>query len=235
MLVGVVCFLPSEYVVELTDVFGGVDVLAKDADVVRSDSVLGVDWKSFDLLSVFTDAFSGIELFNLPPLIVDFVEVLDRFDAYVKVGVQTWLYLWDKASITDFTIPWDICRVKELVVAIGWILRDYPLTDWELERNSRIVNYLSKHKMFRLSDFQRSVWFEQVGMQEQRGFGGYEKQMLYYRSQYIKNFCNFLFSVLEEKGFVEKAGGDSFVVLEVPSLEFINEVARRRVYDIWSF
>jgi hypothetical protein len=59
--------------------------------------------------------------------------------------------------------------------------------------------------------------------------------MLYYRSPFIKNFCKYLFTVLEERGYVKKAGRDSFIVLEVPSVEFVNEVARRRIYDIWSF
>jgi len=180
------------------------------------------------------DVFGGVELFNLPPLVMDWVEVWDRVDAYVRVEANVWLYLWDKVFITDYTFPWDVGRVRELVVAVGWILRDYPLTDWELKRNERIVEFLAENKLFRLSDFQRRIWFEQIHMQEQRGFGGF-KQMFYYRSDYIKNFCRFLFSVLEERGYVKRVGLDSYMVLEVPSVDFVNEVARRRVYDIWSF
>jgi hypothetical protein len=71
-------------------------------------------------------------------------------------------------------------------------------------------------------------------MQEQRAFGG-AKQMFYYRSRYIENFCNFLFMVLEEKGMVRKVGFDSYVVVEVPSVELINEISLRRWFDIWSF
>jgi hypothetical protein len=183
-----------------------------------------------------SDTFSGVELFNLPPLIVDLNRVLDRVDAYVKVGVQTWLYLWDRAFVTDYTVPWDVGKVKELlVVAIGWVLRDYPLTDWELKRNERIADYLSEHKVFRLSDFQRYVWWEQIHMQEQRAYGSFSKQMFYYRSRYIQNFCNFLFMVLEERGMVRKVGLDSYVVVEAPSVELINEISRRRWFDIWSF
>ena len=179
------------------------------------------------------DAFSGVEMFNLPPLIVDSAEVSDRFEVIVKVGVETWLYLWDKAFITDFTIPWDVCKVKELVIVVGWVLRDYPLTDWELMRNERIVKFLSEQKVFKVSDFQLFVWFEQVSMQMQRAFGGYGKQMFHYRSDYIKNFCKYLFMVLEEKGYVRKVGLDSYVVVEVPSIELINEISRRRWFDIW--
>jgi hypothetical protein len=181
------------------------------------------------------DVFGVYELFNLPPLIADLNRVLDRVDAYVKVGVQTWLYLWDRAFITDYTFPWDVGRVKELLVVVGWVSRDYPLTDWELKRNERIANYLGEHKVFRLSDFQRCVWLEQMHMQEQRAFGSFSRQMFYYRSRYIENFCNFLFMVLEEKGMVRKVGFDSYVVVEVPSVELINEITRRRWFDIWSF
>jgi hypothetical protein len=124
--------------------------------------------------------------------------------------------------------------VRELVVAVGWVSRDYPLTDWELKRNERIADYLSEHKVFRLSDFQRCVWWEQMHMQEQRAFAG-AKQMFYYRSRYIENFCNFLFMVLEEKGMVRKVGLDSYIVVEAPSVELINEISRRRWFDIWSF
>jgi hypothetical protein len=231
------------------------DLLLRDVEKSLADVGLVGDWKSFDLLSCVFDVLRGLdwvpfgvphvvelrdvfgvhELFNLPPLIVDLNRVLDRVDAYVKVGVQTWLYLWDRVFITDYTYPWDVGRVKELlVVAIGWVLRDYPLTEWELKRNERIASYLSVHKVFRLCDFQRFVWFEQIRMQEQRAFGG-AKQMFYYRSRYIKNFCKFLFMVLEERGMVRKAGLDSYVVVEAPSVELINEISRRRWFDIWSF
>jgi hypothetical protein len=182
-----------------------------------------------------SDTFSGVELVSLPPWFLEPVKVAERLDAYVKVGVQTWLYLWDRALVTDYTYPWDVGRVKELVVAIGWVLRDYPLTEWELKRNERIANYLGEHKVFRLSDFQRFVWFEQIRMQEQRAFGSFSKQMFYYRSRYIENFCKFLFMVLEERGMVRKAGLDSYVVVEAPSVELINEISRRRWFDIWSF
>jgi hypothetical protein len=230
------------------------DLLMRGVEKSLADFGLVSDWKSFDLLSCVFDVLKGLdwipfgvphvvelrdvfgvyELFNLPPLISDLNRVLDRVDAYVKVGVQTWLYLWDRALVTDYTYPWDVGRVKELVVAVGWVLRDYPLTDWELRRNERIADYLSEHKVFRLSDFQRFVWFEQIRMQEQRAFGG-AKQMFYYRSRYIENFCKFLFMVLEERGMVRKAGLDSYVVVEAPSVEFINEITRRRWFDIWSF
>jgi hypothetical protein len=181
-----------------------------------------------------SDTFSGVELVSLPPWFLEPAKVSDRLDAYVKVGVETWLYLWDRAFITDYTYPWDVGRVKELLVVVGWVSRDYPLTDWELRRNERIASYLNEHKVFRLSDFQRFVWFEQIHMQEQRGFAG-AKQMFYYRSRYIENFCNFLFMVLEERGMVRKAGLDSYVVVEAPSVELINEITCRRWFDIWSF
>jgi len=231
------------------------DLLLRGVEKCLADFGLVSDWKSFDLLSCVLDVLKGLdwipfgvpyvvelrdvfgvyELFNLPPLIVDLNRVLDRVDAYVKVGVQTWLYLWDRVFITDYTYPWDVGRVKELVVAVGWVLRDYPLTDWELRRNERIADYLSEHKVFRLSDFQRFVWFEQIHMQEQRAFGSFPKQMFYYRSRYIENFCKFLFMVLEERGMVRKAGLDSYVVVEAPSVELVNEITRRRWFDIWSF
>ena len=230
------------------------ELLEKGVEKCLSDFGLVSDWKGFDLLSCVLDVLKGLdwipfgvphvvelrdvfgvyELFNLPPLIVDLNRVFDRVDAYVKVGVQTWLYLWDRALVTDYTYPWDMGRVKELVVAIGWVLRDYPLTDWELRRNERIADYLSEHKVFSLNDFQRCVWWEQIRMQEQRAFGGV-KQMFYYRSRYIENFCKFLFMVLEERGIVRKAGLDSYVVVEAPSVELINEITRRRWFDIWSF
>jgi hypothetical protein len=72
-------------------------------------------------------------------------------------------------------------------------------------------------------------------MQEQRAFGSFSKHMFYYRSRYIENFCKFLFMVLEERGIVRKAGLDSYVVVEAPSVELINEISRRRWFDIWSF
>jgi hypothetical protein len=182
-----------------------------------------------------SDTFSGVELVSLPPWFLESVKVAERLDAYVKVGVQTTLYLWDKTLITDYTQPWDIVRVRELVVAVGWVLRDYPLSEWELNRNERIASYLSEHKVFRLCDFQRCVWWEQLHMQEQRAFGSFSRQMFYYRSRYIENFCKFLFMVLEERGMVRKAGLDSYVVVEAPSVELINEISRRRWFDIWSF
>ena len=236
------------------DVGLSLDLLLRGVEKCLADFGLVSDWKSFDLLSCVFDVWKGLdwipfgvphvvelrdvfgvyELFNLPPLIVDLNRVFDRVDAYVKVGVQTWLYLWDRALVTDYTYPWDVGRVKELVVAVGWVLRDYPLTDWELRRNERIVDYLSEHKVFSLNDFQRCVWWEQMHMQEQRAFAGV-KQMFYYRSRYIENFCKFLFMVLEERGMVRKAGLDSYVVVEAPSVELINEITRRRWFDIWSF
>ena len=187
----------------------------------------GVGWVLGEAFLVeLVDSFRGVELFGLPPLIVDFVEVLDRVDGFVRLGGHVWVYLWDKILAADNTYPWDVGRVRELVVAVGWVLRDYPLTDWELKRNERIVRFLGENRVFRVSDFQRYVWFEQVRLQEQRG-------LFYYRSCYIRNFCDFLFGVLEEKGFVRRVGLDRYLVLEVPSLDFINEVARRRIYDIW--
>jgi hypothetical protein len=182
-----------------------------------------------------SDTFSGVELVSLPPWFLESAKVAERLDAYVKVGVETTLYLWDKTLITDYTVPWDVVRVRELVVAIGWVSRDYPLTEWELKRNERIADYLGEHKVFRLSDFQRSVWWEQIHMQEQRAFGSFSKQMFYYRSRYIENFCKFLLMVLEEKGMVRKVGLDSYVVVEAPSVELINEINLRRWFDIWSF
>ena len=168
-------------------------------------------------------------------VLLDVCGVCDRI-VVVKVSGQSYeVFLFDVVRAGDMSVPVDVGRVREFVIAVGWVLRDYALTDWELERNERIVEFLGERRVFRLADFQRHVWFEQVIMQEQRGFGGYNKQMSYYRSRYIRNFCNFLFSVLEEKGYVRRVGLDSYEVLVVPSLEFINEVARRRIYDIWSF
>ena len=166
---------------------------------------------------------------------LDVGRVGDRIVA-VKVSGQLFeVFLLDAVRASDMSVPVDVGRVKEFAIVVGWVLRDYPLTDWELKRNERIVEFLCGRRVFRLADFQRHVWFEQVFMQEQRGFGGYDRQMLHYRSRYIRNFCNYLFSVLEEGGYVRRVGLDSYEVLVAPSLEFINEVARRRIYDIWSF
>ncbi|MEM1540617.1 MAG: hypothetical protein QXJ07_04460, partial [Candidatus Bathyarchaeia archaeon] len=236
---------------------GWVGVDWRIIDLVKGlhDVFKGVDWIPYgvpysvevlDVLGVLDLVYIGL---GVPPhFALEFLDRLKSGDFVVRgVGVPPeWLAdLCDWFRVYD-RLPWEICHVKEFVVALGQVLRDYPLTDWELTRNKRIVKFLGEHGRFNVEEFQRFVWKEQFDRQLETG----SVWAYMYRSSYINNFTVHLLRKLSEKGFVkfstkwkgriEELGfprlRDVWVeVVDVPSIEVVNNVSRRRLVDVWAF
>jgi len=199
--------------------------------------VLVVVVELWDVVGVGDLLFRGVEG------VFDVVGVVDV--VLVRVGLHGYfLELRDGVWVCDW-LPWDRVCVRELVVACGWVLRDYPLSDWELVRNGRIVEFLKGRKRFVVYEFVRFVWFEQMFRQMETGV----KAMFDYVSPYVRNFVGFVLRELEKRGFVRleprvsarldelgypRLWSEVVEVVDVPSVEVVNDITRRRIFDVWA-
>jgi len=247
----------------ILDVAGTVDVICRVIEKSVADVGLFLDWKSFDLIDVLVDACSVLDWLPFGvPWVVELVDVCGVGDLLFR-GIES---VFDVAKIVDLVLsrvglhdyflelrdgvwvcdllPWDRVCTRELVVACGWVLRDYPLSNWELVRNGRIVEFLKGRKRFRVYEFIRFVWFEQMHKQLETGV----EAMFSYVSPYIRSFVVFVLRELEKRGFVRleprvsarldelgypRLWSEVVEVVDVPSVEVVNDITRRRLFDVW--